>query len=500
MVANTLQILGYEPVWQDIFGADEGDLRAVLREKIDACQGVVQIVGQCYGAEPPAPDEQFGRGSYTQYEALYARQRDKKVWYLVLDSAFPCDPHDAEPQELRDLQTAYRQRVQTDTHLFHELCNPDALKAKVYEIKDELARLRRGAKLWAAGVTTLLVVIAGLVTGVLFAVKAPPPPEPMTAQRAQAAFVAKNYPAAFDAYVRLSEAAPANISYHRRIEECARLGRLQKPFLDHYLALVQRQPGNALFHNYLGNACLLLDPRGADGKAQEQYEAALRLDPKSSLPLANLGILAYRSGKTNDAQALFQRYLAAYPDDAQGWVNLGMLCTARLDANTHDPQLAQEAEQAFRKALRLEPGLASAYKGLGRVLAAGGRKPDALNAYQRSLALNYDQPDVRQQIELLAWDSAGAPHPPLQSDDLTTRAIKGDATQAPLVVAAVRLLDQQRFPEAVQVCLEWSQHEPDNPLACHLLARAYDGDGQPEAALKARAAAERLLGTHAQTP
>ena len=35
LVANTLQFLGYEPVWQDIFGTEQGDLRAMLREKID---------------------------------------------------------------------------------------------------------------------------------------------------------------------------------------------------------------------------------------------------------------------------------------------------------------------------------------------------------------------------------------------------------------------------------------------------------------------------------
>jgi hypothetical protein len=78
LVANTLQFLGYESVWQDIFGTEQGDLRAVLRQKIDGCKGVVQLVGKCYGAEPPAPDEQFGRVSYTQYEALYARQQGKK--------------------------------------------------------------------------------------------------------------------------------------------------------------------------------------------------------------------------------------------------------------------------------------------------------------------------------------------------------------------------------------------------------------------------------------
>ena len=85
LVANTLQFLGYEPVWQDVFGTEPGDLRAMLRRQIDGCKGVVQLVGQRYGAEPPVPDEQFGRVSYTQYEALYARQRGKRVWYLLLD-------------------------------------------------------------------------------------------------------------------------------------------------------------------------------------------------------------------------------------------------------------------------------------------------------------------------------------------------------------------------------------------------------------------------------
>ena len=81
LVANTLTFLGYEPVWQDIFGTEGGDLRQMLRAQIDQCKGVVQLVGQCYGAEPPTPDPEFGRVSYTQYEALYARKTGKKIWY-----------------------------------------------------------------------------------------------------------------------------------------------------------------------------------------------------------------------------------------------------------------------------------------------------------------------------------------------------------------------------------------------------------------------------------
>jgi len=72
LVANTLLFLGYEGVWQDVFGTEQGDLREMLRRKIDDCAGVIQLVGQRYGYEPPEPDGQFGRVSYTQYEALYA--------------------------------------------------------------------------------------------------------------------------------------------------------------------------------------------------------------------------------------------------------------------------------------------------------------------------------------------------------------------------------------------------------------------------------------------
>ena len=130
LVANTLIFLGYQPVWQEIFGTESGDLRDLLRRQVDQCKGLVQLVGQCYGAEPPTTDEQFGRVSYTQYEALYARQRGKKIWYLFIDERFPTEPCESEPEELRELQAAYRRRLQADTHLFHPLTSSEALEAE----------------------------------------------------------------------------------------------------------------------------------------------------------------------------------------------------------------------------------------------------------------------------------------------------------------------------------------------------------------------------------
>jgi tetratricopeptide (TPR) repeat protein len=162
LAANTLTFLGYQPIWQDVFGTETGDLRGMLRQQIDQCKGVLQIVGNCYGAEPPQPDPEFGRVSYTQYEALYARKRGKKVWYLFIDETFPVDPCEAEPAELRALQAAYRQRLQSDAHLFHPLTSREGLEASVLKLRDDLVRLRRGVKRWAAGVAIMLALSVGL--------------------------------------------------------------------------------------------------------------------------------------------------------------------------------------------------------------------------------------------------------------------------------------------------------------------------------------------------
>jgi uncharacterized protein DUF4062 len=163
LVSNTLTFLGYEPIWQDIFGTETGDLRQMLRDKIDQSKGVVQLVGQCYGAEPASPDPDFGRVSYTQYEALYARKKGIKVWYLFMDEDFPIDPHEPEPAEQRQLQAAYRGVLKADSHLFHPLKTREALEAGVLKLRDDLTQLRKGARRWAWMIAAILIFVALLV-------------------------------------------------------------------------------------------------------------------------------------------------------------------------------------------------------------------------------------------------------------------------------------------------------------------------------------------------
>src|SRR5580700_6420927 len=162
LVANTLTFLGYESDWQEIFGTEAGDLRALLRRRIDSCKGLVQLVGECYGAEPSTIDDQFGRVSYTQYEALYASSKGKKVWYLFLDEGFPTDPHAKEDEEKRKLQVDYRTRLREALHLYHPLGSVEGLEASVLKLRNDLTRLRRGLRRWAASVAGLLLLSVGL--------------------------------------------------------------------------------------------------------------------------------------------------------------------------------------------------------------------------------------------------------------------------------------------------------------------------------------------------
>ena len=90
-VAATVRTVGFDPVSQDDFPTGYGELRNWLREQIQSCDGIIQLVGRGYGAEPPEADPDFGRISYTQYEFLCSSHLGKKTWVVVIGEGFGRD-------------------------------------------------------------------------------------------------------------------------------------------------------------------------------------------------------------------------------------------------------------------------------------------------------------------------------------------------------------------------------------------------------------------------
>ena len=175
LVANTLVALGYEPVWQDIFDTSSDDIRPMLRKKIDSCSAVLQIVGNAYGAEPPEPDQEFGRVSYTQYELLYAKSKGKRTYYLIAEDDLPRDsnpvdidvPKDdsdaaiADATERARLQSVYREQILTAEQVYYPVGSHSDTELSVRRLRDDLAKMRRGFRGWMIGVSAALLLIVG---------------------------------------------------------------------------------------------------------------------------------------------------------------------------------------------------------------------------------------------------------------------------------------------------------------------------------------------------
>ena len=177
LTAKVLRRMGYEPVWHDILGTEPGDLKEVLRHEIDPCQGLIQIIGRAYGAEPPAPDPEFERVSYTQYELLYARRRNKRVWLLFAEDGcthdqppaqldVPSDSIHPDPAgfqaEQRALQDAWRERMRAYVHLWHTAADDADLERTLKQLKADFASLRRGLssrQRLALGLSVALVLL-----------------------------------------------------------------------------------------------------------------------------------------------------------------------------------------------------------------------------------------------------------------------------------------------------------------------------------------------------
>ncbi|MFC5457314.1 FxSxx-COOH system tetratricopeptide repeat protein [Prosthecobacter fluviatilis] len=143
LVSQTLTSLGYDPKSQDIAPTETGMLPQVLRDWIDQSDAVIQLVGHRYGFAPKEPDAEFGEYSYTQLEALYARQQGKKVWYLILTPEHPTDPCDAEAHALSALQDAYRAKVTGADYLYHLSSSLTQTENIVLKMRDDLAELRQ---------------------------------------------------------------------------------------------------------------------------------------------------------------------------------------------------------------------------------------------------------------------------------------------------------------------------------------------------------------------
>ncbi|MGH9432268.1 MAG: tetratricopeptide repeat protein [Terriglobia bacterium] len=166
-----------------------------------------------------------------------------------------------------------------------------------------------------------------------------------------------------------------------------------------------------------------------------------------------------------------------------------------LDAEALEAQGKwDEAATAYRKVLKISPGLPGIHYRLGRLILSGPKTPtmfeDAKKEFQAELAVdphNAGAEFVLGEIALQSQDWTGA------AADLSG-AVKDDPTFVQAMVELGKTLISLRKPgEAVAPLESAVRLQPGNPAAHYLLATAYRDSGRREAASKQIAEYQKAL-------
>jgi tetratricopeptide (TPR) repeat protein len=133
-------------------------------------------------------------------------------------------------------------------------------------------------------------------------------------------------------------------------------------------------------------------------RAQESYEAYLRLDDRSPRVLYKLALARYRLGSAQKALPPLRQALSVDDRFAPAHYLLG-LCLKALDQPA-------EATAALERAVQIEPGLGAAREKLAELYAAAHREKEAINQLEALAALEPGRPE-RQLALGLAYGKAG---------------------------------------------------------------------------------------------
>jgi tetratricopeptide (TPR) repeat protein len=237
--------------------------------------------------------------------------------------------------------------------------------------------------------------------------------------------------------------------------------------------------------NYLSYGSVFFQ-RGYIDQAEGAFRLALRDDPASAEALYGLGSVYLQQGKLAESRDSFSavvKLTSTYPDTIpSAWNNLGLIATKEGKI--------EEALLAFQQALRINPDHLIALENLGNAYRQLKRWDDAQTTLQRALALKPEDPDANYSLGMVfaQINNTDAAYEHLQ------RALqfRPDYPEA-LNNLGILYLRTQRRDEAVATFEQCIRIAPAFDQAYINLARVYALEQQPA---KARALLQELLKQH----
>ncbi|MBW2975596.1 tetratricopeptide repeat protein [Candidatus Woesearchaeota archaeon] len=141
----------------------------------------------------------------------------------------------------------------------------------------------------------------------------------------------------------------------------------------------ERSPESAFAHNNLG---WVLHLKGEKGPALEEYEKALKINPRLFEVYYNIGLIYQSEGKNEIAIEYYKKAISINPDYALPYHELGK---AYYEQGMNEPAIEE-----YKKAISINPGFKEAYYNLGNAYHALGDIDHAMKEYRKALAIDPD--------------------------------------------------------------------------------------------------------------
>jgi superkiller protein 3 len=151
-----------------------------------------------------------------------------------------------------------------------------------------------------------------------------------------------------------------------------------------YETAIALNPQYTAAYNNLGR---VLSDQNRTADAINAFRQAIALDPRNAVAYSNLGNLLRSQGNSDEAIDAFSKTIAIGKEDL--WVDYTSLGLAYADRGRFG-----EAQNAYFKALSLNPNFAKAHFGLGALYTLKGEVSNAIRSYQEALKLYEENRDA----------------------------------------------------------------------------------------------------------
>lgn len=220
--------------------------------------------------------------------------------------------------------------------------------------------------------------------------------------------------------------------------------------------------------------------QGDDVQAESLVRYALELSPGNLKFQANLASILVRQEQYEEAERICREVLKKSPKDAGALTHLG---SALQKTKRH-----AEALQAFQKAVAIAPDAARLCN-LGAVLAEFGRGEEAVEALERSRALNPDNPETALNLGV-AYRFARQPDVALRWLERAQMLLPKSST--PHLHKANIYLDNAQLQQALECCRQAVAMDSTNPASVSTLGRILQQMGHWEESLELQSLATIL--------